>query len=76
MVLISAVDEDGKTKRTCGANCYNATGEDCKCVCGGLNHGLGLDAATAKTLAEADKIVAAHAGDEEYGHLEVKIKAE
>jgi hypothetical protein len=32
---------DGTT-RVCDGKCYNATGPDCECVCGALNHGVGL----------------------------------
>jgi hypothetical protein len=74
MVLITAVDENGKVIRKCDARCYNAKGEHCKCVCGGRNHGLGLDAARERILKEREAIVAEHKADEEYGDLEVKIK--
>ena len=72
MVLITAENEEGKTVRVCGANCYNAKGDVCHCVCGGRNHGIGFEAAKAKTLAEADAIVSDH--DVEHGDLTVKIK--
>lgn len=29
----------------CDANCYNAKTDRCSCVCGGRNHGAGIDAA-------------------------------
>jgi hypothetical protein len=74
MVLVVAVDGDGKVKRKCDARCYNAKGSDCHCVCGGRNHGLGFEEAKAKTLAESASIVSDHASDKDYGDLEVRIK--
>jgi ribosome-associated translation inhibitor RaiA len=32
----------GQNTRRCDAKCYNATGAECECICGGLNHGEGL----------------------------------
>ena len=29
----------------CDARCYNAKGTVCKCICGGINHGCGLNIA-------------------------------
>lgn len=26
----------------CDAKCYNARSNECRCVCGGMNHGVGL----------------------------------
>jgi hypothetical protein len=72
MVLISAVDNEGKTVRKCDARCYNAKGKDCTCVCGGRNHGIGFEAAKEKTLNEADAITFEH--KEKHADLEVKIK--
>lgn len=33
----------------CDAKCYDATGPRCHCVCGGMNHGKGLELATEQT---------------------------
>lgn len=46
--LIAVYDGDGCRGR-CDAHCYNATGDDCDCVCGGMNHGAGLRQATENT---------------------------
>ena len=43
--------------RACDARCYNARGDVCTCVCDGLNHGIGLEAATDKTTENADKLL-------------------
>ena len=45
VVLITGVSSTGK-KRRCDACCYNAKHTHCRCVCGGANHGHGLDEAT------------------------------
>jgi hypothetical protein len=37
--------EDAETKQRCDERCYNAKGLFCDCLCGGKNHGNGLDAA-------------------------------
>lgn len=57
MVLIE--DVSGGTRRRCDTTCYNATGRECSCVCGGTNHGIGLDAAlynTSELVREALKV--------------------
>ena len=35
---------NGKT-RICTSVCHNSFGQRCRCVCGGLNHGVGIEAA-------------------------------
>lgn len=34
----------------CDANCHEARVKKCTCICGGRNHGMGLDGAQANTL--------------------------
>lgn len=41
MNLIQEIRKDGKRGRACGGKCYNAKGDKCTCLCGGLNHGKG-----------------------------------
>lgn len=41
MTLISQGSSSGEERR-CDAKCYAATSPVCTCVCGGLNHGVGL----------------------------------
>lgn len=54
MTLIAVYNSDGCVGR-CDARCYNAECEECKCICGGANHGAGLKKAQDNTrqLAEA-----------------------
>lgn len=47
--LIEYRDGQGKVAGRCDAKCYNAKGPTCKCVCGGVNHGVGIDEAIQNT---------------------------
>lgn len=42
--LIAVYDSDGCVGR-CDAKCYEAETAECDCICGGKNHGAGLEAA-------------------------------
>jgi hypothetical protein len=46
--LIAAYNSEGCIGR-CDAKCYNATCEDCTCICGGMNHGGGYSKAVENT---------------------------
>lgn len=39
--LLAVYTKDGCIGR-CDAKCYDAEGPDCDCICGGMNHGVGL----------------------------------
>ena len=52
--LIAAYNSEGCTGR-CDAKCYNATGPDCECICGGLNHGAGVEKAMENTRELAEE---------------------
>jgi hypothetical protein len=54
-------------KRRCDSRCYKATGGKCKCICGGLNHGVGL----VKAINNLDKI---EAKQHEMGQLELTLR--
>jgi hypothetical protein len=49
MAALITVKCNGKTVGRCDANCYNAEHENCSCVCGGANHGAGLNEAISNT---------------------------
>jgi hypothetical protein len=36
----------------CDANCHDAKGDACTCICGGLNHGFGFERAQANAAKE------------------------
>ena len=50
MTLFSAYLPNGQKLGQCDASCYDGTGTRCKCICGGINHGVGLQQAAAQTL--------------------------
>lgn len=52
-MLISVTNSQGT--RRCDSRCYNAEHGNCKCICGGANHGVGLKNA----LGNCPKIAAA-----------------
>jgi len=54
--LISVHNSDGLVGR-CDARCHDATSEDCDCVCGGRNHGVGEDQAIENTREMAEIMV-------------------
>lgn len=47
--LILCTKPDGSNIGRCDARCYEAKGPTCKCICGGMNHGKGLDSAIRNT---------------------------
>ena len=53
MTIISAYDR-GTMYGRCDASCYDGTKTDCDCICGGVNHGVGLTRALANTAAMSD----------------------
>lgn len=48
--LISAGNSEGTYGR-CDAKCYTADSPFCNCICGGANHGVGLQTAIEQTSA-------------------------
>lgn len=61
--LIAVYNSSGCIGR-CDAKCHDAKHPDCDCVCGGANHGCGLDQAISNTRAMAlDQIEAQYGKD-------------
>ena len=54
VTLIAAYNSQGCIGR-CDAKCYEASTPDCTCICGGTNHGAGVNKATENTKALAEK---------------------
>lgn len=54
--LITVYDSEGKRIGKCGYSCYAARNPECKCICGGKNHGIGLKRAMAQTAGIMDSI--------------------
>ncbi len=51
--LIAVYNKSGCVGR-CDAKCYDAIHPDCDCICGGRNHGKGLDKAVEQTREECE----------------------
>jgi len=49
MVTLISHKLPGGRRRSCSARCYNAKGFNCRCICHGLNHGVGLTKAVENT---------------------------
>ena len=54
--LISVYTSNGCVGR-CDARCHDATSDKCTCVCGGMNHGDGVEAAIDNTREHFDKMI-------------------
>ena len=50
MPALITVYQDGRKVAQCDAKCYNATRDHCRCVCAGVNHGVGLAEAARNTV--------------------------
>lgn len=44
----------------CDVNCWGGTDARCECLCNGLNHGIGLDAAVEQTRRMVDEWIMWH----------------
>ena len=60
-------------KRRCDARCYGAKGADCRCVCGGENHGIGLNAAVKNTKERGDAMAENFRAGNPGADVEIKI---
>jgi len=60
MVLIEVRNSEGLVGR-CDARCYNAKEPHCECICGGRNHGAGLQRAIENTREQAEQWIGAYA---------------
>ena len=49
LITIYVTEMGRKWQRRCDARCHKATKPRCRCICGGVNHGVGLDQARANT---------------------------
>ena len=63
--LISWSNSSGEQGR-CDAKCYDATGPDCDCICGGRNHGVGQEQAVENTRALAEQMI------EDFAHTQTQ----
>jgi hypothetical protein len=54
--LIAVYNSEGLVGR-CDAHCHDATTPECRCVCGGMNHGAGQAKAIENTRAYVEQMV-------------------
>lgn len=61
MTLIEVRGKGGELIGRCDARCYNAKEPHCECICGGRNHGAGLQKAIEQTREQAERWIEAYA---------------
>jgi hypothetical protein len=71
--LIVVYDSEGKRVGTCGSSCYDAMNQECKCICGGENHGVGFRRAMAQTADIVEKVVKDEAQGREICNEAIKL---
>lgn len=57
MSTIISVHRHRKLLAVCNANCYDAKTTRCKCVCQGMNHGVGFQKAKTNVLVDRAALV-------------------
>jgi hypothetical protein len=57
----------------CDAKCYDSTGADCDCICGGINHGSGKEQAVSNTREQAEEWIPRYAKEKGLGKYRQKI---
>jgi hypothetical protein len=70
--LIAVYTAQGCVGR-CDARCYEAHEPVCTCVCGGRNHGKGLDTSKAQTRANAPVWISAYARSHQLEHYSSEV---
>ena len=60
MILIEVRNSEGLVGR-CDAHCYNAKEPHCECICGGKNHGAGLQRAIENTREQVEQWIESYA---------------
>jgi len=76
VTLIARYASEGCVGR-CDAKCYNAEEDECDCICGGANHGAGIQTAMDNTRAYAESWVEkARAAGQDVSHIEMAMDAQ
>ncbi len=76
MVTLISYQSSGGDQGRCDAKCYDAHEEACDCICGGRNHGAGLEQATDNTRQLAESWVErASAEGQDVSHVELAVTA-
>ena len=72
-MTLMEVKLDGKSARRCDARCYMAKGEDCHCVCGGVNHGVGYEAALKNTRERGEEMANTYEKENPGHSVDIKL---
>ncbi len=72
--LIAVYNSEGCVGR-CDARCYEASEPECNCVCGGRNHGAGLEQAVDNTRELAQQWIDAYAQQHELAEWWAEVPA-
>jgi hypothetical protein len=73
--LISVYNSDGCVGR-CDSKCYDAQSDECDCICGGKNHGAGLERARANVAEYAEHELERWAEQQGLDPRELKLTAQ
>lgn len=71
VTLITAYKSDGTCIGRCDAKCYNAECVNCQCICGGANHGKGINQASENTKEMMEKWMEDYRQKFEVDHFKV-----
>jgi len=71
--LIEVRGGGGELLGRCDARCYNAQHPSCDCVCGGRNHGVGLERALENTRQMAEAMIAEYASRRGLAHYQAQV---
>jgi hypothetical protein len=72
MATLISYSSGGGDKGRCDGKCYNARHPKCDCICGGANHGVGINVAVQNTLRLADKWVEKYNAEHPGAKIEVR----
>jgi predicted RNase H-like HicB family nuclease len=76
MVTLISYQSSGGDQGRCDAKCYEAQEEACDCICGGRNHGAGIEQALDNTRELAESwIEKARANGQDITDVELAIEA-
>lgn len=58
--MIEVYNDLGQCVGRCDSKCYEAKDSGCSCICGGINHGVGLESAIENTRGNAENLEETH----------------
>jgi len=76
MTTLIAVYSSGGCEGRCDARCYNAKEPSCTCVCGGKNHGVGMNQAIENTRELAEEWIEAYTKEKKFDYWWSKVNLE